>query len=278
MARNNTILTFRAFLSFFDHLKKTRVPMWLNPEATLAEIEPLVANRLLCFRRRFWFSDIDLEQADSKLLYFQYQEIKEHLRIIGSLIKSCSIGLADAAKLVVLLSKIDSRDFKSSEEGLLDAARSLFPAFNADSLLQLINAKSRAGEYRLPDDERELQIKFITMTRSLSPFGETYFHAKDRNNNEVLLAVSKLCIAWYTDGILEEKFSIDRIRRWMATPEKHLFQMEIDRGYSELCVKEWITSESAEIQSLLDGYVQLTLRHKRMNSKNDTWSGDERMI
>ena len=38
--------------------------MWLNPEATLAEIEPLVANRLLCFRRRFWFSDIDLEQAD----------------------------------------------------------------------------------------------------------------------------------------------------------------------------------------------------------------------
>jgi len=41
---------------------------------------------------------------------------------------------------------------------------------------------------------------------------------------------------------------------------------------------EWITSESAEIQALLDGYVQLTLRHKRMNSKNDTWSGDERMI
>lgn len=193
---------------------------------------------------------------------------------------------------------------------MLDAARSLFPAFNADSLLQLINAKSRAGEYRLPDDERQLQIKFISMTRSLSPFGETYFHAKDRNNNECLLAVSKVCIAWYTDGILEEKFSIDRIRRWMATPEKHLFQMEIDRGYSELCVKgivtyqlicnslalcraqstlifddvvkmpakEWITSESAEIQALLDGYVQLTLRHKRMNSKTDAWSGDERMI
>lgn len=38
--------------------------MWLNPEATLAEIEPLVANRLLCFKRRYWFSDIDLEQAD----------------------------------------------------------------------------------------------------------------------------------------------------------------------------------------------------------------------
>ena len=54
------------------------------------------------------------ERSESKLLYFQYQEIKEHLRIIGSLIKSCSIGLADAAKLVVLLSKIDSRDFKSS--------------------------------------------------------------------------------------------------------------------------------------------------------------------
>ena len=119
----------------------------------------------------------------------------------------------------------------------MDSARELFPAHNAESLLQLINAKLRAGEYRFGDDERELQIKFITMTRSLSPFGETYFHAKDRNNNEVLLAVSKLCIAWYTDGILEEKFSIDRIRRWMATPEKHLFQMEIDRGYSELCVK-----------------------------------------
>ena len=59
---------------------------------------------------------------------------------------------------------------------------------------------------------------------------------KDHNNNEVLLAVSRLCIAWYIDGILEEKFSIDRIRRWMAIPEKQLFQMEIDRGYSELYV------------------------------------------
>jgi len=29
---------------------------------------------------------------------------------MGSLIKSCSIGLADAAKLVVLLSKIDNHD------------------------------------------------------------------------------------------------------------------------------------------------------------------------
>ena len=74
------------------------------------------------------------------------------------------------------------------------------------------------------------------MTRSLSPFGETYFPARDQNNNEVLLAVSRLCIGWYIDGILEEKFSIDRIRRWMAIPEKQLFQMEIDRGYSELHV------------------------------------------
>ena len=60
----------------------------------------------------------------------------------------------------------------------MDSARELFPAHNAESLLQLINAKLRAGEYRFGDDERELQIKFITMTRHLSPFGETYFHAK----------------------------------------------------------------------------------------------------
>jgi len=246
--------------------KTTRVPMWLSTDQTLAEMEPLVAHRLLCFRRRFWFSDLNLDQADSKLLYFQFQEIKEHLRIMGSLIKSCSIGLADAAKLVVLLSKIDNHD-KNTEEALLDSARELFPAHNAESLLQLINAKLRAGEYRFGDDERELQIKFITMTRHLSPFGETYFHAKDHNNNEVLLAVSRLCIAWYIDGILEEKFSIDRIRRWMAIPEKQLFQMEIDRGYSELYVLEWVTNESAEIQSLLDGYVQLTLRrNKRINN------------
>lgn len=244
--------------------KKTRTPMWLNPEQTLAEMEPLITNRLLCFRRRFWFSEMDLVQADSKLLYFQYQEVKAHLQIMGSLIKSCSIGLADAAKLVVLLSRIDSQD-KNSEEALRESARSLFP-HNTDSLLQLINAKLRAGEYRLPTDERELQIKFITMTRSLSPFGETYFPARDQNNNEVLLAVSRLCIGWYIDGILEEKFSIDRIRRWMAIPEKQLFQMEIDRGYSELHVLEWATSESTEIQELLDGYVQLTLRHKKRNS------------
>jgi hypothetical protein len=98
---------------------------------------------------------------------------------------------------------------------------------------------------------------------------------KDHNNNEVLLAVSRLCIAWYIDGILEEKFSIDRIRRWMAIPEKQLFQMEIDRGYSELYVLEWVTSESAEIQSLLDGYVQLTLRHKRINNCGENQSTNQ---
>jgi len=52
---------------------------------------------------------------------------------MGSLIKSCSIGLADAAKLVVLLSKIDNHD-KNTEEALLDSARELFPAHNAESL------------------------------------------------------------------------------------------------------------------------------------------------
>ena len=42
----------------------TRVPMWLSTDQTLAEMEPLVAHRLLCFRRRFWFSDLNLDQAD----------------------------------------------------------------------------------------------------------------------------------------------------------------------------------------------------------------------
>jgi len=38
--------------------------MWLSTDQTLAEMEPLVAHRLLCFRRRFWFSDLNLDQAD----------------------------------------------------------------------------------------------------------------------------------------------------------------------------------------------------------------------
>jgi hypothetical protein len=45
-----------------------------------------------------------------------------------------------------------------------------------------------------------------------------------------------------------------------------MFTMEIDHGLNEMVVRDWFTDDSAEVQQLLDGYVQLTLRHKRQLS------------
>lgn len=88
--------------------QRIRSPLWLDTTRTLAELEPIINNRVIFLRRRFWFSSISLNQENRSLVFIQFQEVKEHLRIIGSLVRSCSIGLADAAKLVAVLSKIQN--------------------------------------------------------------------------------------------------------------------------------------------------------------------------
>ena len=54
--------------------------------------------------------------------------------------------------------------------------------------------------------------------------------------------------------------------------------MEVDQGLNEMVVMDWYTDDSAEVQQLLDGYVQLTLRYKRLNIIPSDWSGEERYI
>lgn len=231
---------------------------------TLAELEPLINSRLISFRRRFWFSNLDLKIENRSLVFIDFQEVKEHLKVVGSLVRSCSIGLADAAKLVAILSKIEQTDQK--DQSLCKVARELFPAHDSNAIRQVIEAKQGAGELRLSQDEFELQCNFISLARELPGFGDTFFNARDQDGKDLLLAISKLSITFYVDGKLEERFAIDRIRRWMALPEKRLFTMEIDHGLNEMKVQNWITDEAAEVQQLLDGYVQLTLRHKRLTT------------
>ena len=49
---------------------------------------------------------------------------------------------------------------------------------------------------------------------------------------------------------------------------KRLFTMEVDDGPRDLAVLQWYTSDSSEIQQLLDGYVQLTLISKTKSISN----------
>jgi len=248
-----------------SHAKRVRPPLWLDTSRTLAELEPLINNRLIIFRRRFWFSQIsDFVEEKRSLVFIQFQEVKEHLRIIGSLVRSSSIGLADAANLVAVLSKIEKTE--KSEHSLQKVAHDLFPAHDTNAILQVIAAKQGAGEIRLPTDEFALQCTFIQQARELPGFGDTFFHARDIHGVDVMLAISKVSVTFYVDGKLDERYSIDRIRRWMALPEKGMFTMEIDHGLNEMVVRDWFTDDSAEVQQLLDGYVQLTLRHKRQLS------------
>jgi len=248
----------------------------LDTSRTLADLEPLINNRLIIFRRRFWFSTIALNEENRSLVFIQFQEVKEHLRIIGSVVRSSSIGLADAANLVAVLSKIETTE--KSEQSLQKVAEELFPAHDVNAILQVIAAKQGAGEIRLPHDEFALQCNFIKLARDLPGFGDTFFYARDINGLDVMLAISRVSVTFYVDGKLEERYPIDRIRRWMALPEKGMFTMEVDHGLNEMVVRDWYTDDSAEVQILLDGYVQLTLRHKRLNVISNELTDKERYI
>ncbi|CAG5091534.1 Oidioi.mRNA.OKI2018_I69.PAR.g13109.t1.cds [Oikopleura dioica] len=171
--------------------KKIRSPLWLDPTRTLTELEPLINARPLCFRRRFWFTQRPLDNGDKGQIFTEFQEIKEHLKIVGTL--------------------------------------------------------------------RE----FIKHARELPGFGDTFFATENDKNREVLLAISKSNLTSYHNGKLEERFPLDRVRRWMSIADKRLFTIEVDQGNDNMQVLNWTTDDGAEIQQLLDGYVQLTLHKKR---------------
>jgi len=135
--------------------KKIRSPLWLDPTRTLTELEPLINARPLCFRRRFWFSSRPLDSGDKGAIFTEFQEIKEHLKIVGTLVRSCSIGLADAAKLVAILNKIENPE--EPDSAIKQVAESLFPAQDSNAIIAVIKAKRGAGEIRLAKDEFSLQ-------------------------------------------------------------------------------------------------------------------------
>ena len=106
-------------------------------------------------------------------------------------------------------------------------AGSLFPAHDTKAILQVIAAKRGAGEIRLPSDEFSLQCNFIQLARDLPGYGDTFFYARNAAGVDVLLAISKMSVTFYIDGKLEERYPIDRIRRWMALPEKECVKIII---------------------------------------------------
>merc|ERR1712050_211396 len=159
--------------------------------------------------------------------------------------------------------------------GMIKVAEELFPSHDSKALVQVISAKQGAGEMRLPADEYSLQCSFIELARELPGYGDTFFYAKDANGTDVLLAISKLGVTFYKAGKLEERYPIDRIRRWMALPEKRLFTMEVDQGSDQMVVLDWYCDDAAEVQQLLDGCVQLTLCKNRQNM---SVGNDERCI
>ena len=71
------------------------------------------------------------------------------------MVRSCSIGLADAAKLVAILNKIENPE--EPESAIKQVAESLFPAQDSAAIIAVIKAKRGAGEIRLAKDEFSLQ-------------------------------------------------------------------------------------------------------------------------
>lgn len=249
-----------------EQFKKVRTPIWLDTSRTVAELEPLINNRLIHYKRRFAFTNLELDAKNNLLVYVQFKEAVTQVKVLGSVVKISSIGLVDAAKLVAIMSKLQKGE--NSDKLIHKTATELFPNCDVNAILQVLAAKQGAGEIKIGLDEFTLQCDFVKIARALPGFGDSFFPAKDAFGKDALLAVSRISVSFYRDGKLDERYPFERIRRWMAIPEKRLFTMEVDDGPRDLAVLQWYTSDSSEIQQLLDGYVQLTLISKTKSISN----------
>lgn len=234
---------------------------WVDHARTLEEqgIDPETETLLL--RRKFFFSDHNVDSRDPVQLNLLYVQARNAI-IAGS----HPVTLQEAAAFAGLQCQIQFGDFVESKhrQGFLDLR----------DFLPKDYARSKGVEKRVNNEHRkqiglseiEAKVKYCQLARSLKTYGVSFFLVKEKMKGKNKLVPRLLGVTKDSVLRLDEKtkeivktWPLTTVKRWAASPNSFTLDFG-DYSDSYYSVQ---TMEGEQISQMIAGYIDIILKKKK---------------
>ena len=233
---------------------------WVDHSKTLEEQE-ITSDEILIFRRKFFYSDQNIDSRDPMQLHLLYAQTQDTI-INGT----HPVTLDQACKFAGLQCQVEFGDHHDGKHkpGFLDLRK----------YLPKNDAKQKNVEKKIFAEHRkhvglsgiEAKVKYVTLARSLNTYGVTFFLVKEKMQGRNKLVPRLLGINKDSVLRLDEKtkeslkiWPLTTVKRWAPTPNS----FTLDFGdYSESYYSVQ-TTEGEQISKLIAGYIDIILKRKK---------------
>ncbi|TGZ65701.1 hypothetical protein CRM22_005745 [Opisthorchis felineus] len=234
---------------------------WLNPSQSLRQ-QGIEENEVLLLKRRYFFSDMNVDARDPIQLNLLYLQLKDAiLKGTHPVSQEEAIYLA-ALQCQIQLGDCNPEKFRANFLDLKD-------------LLPKEYAKIRSLEKKILQQHAEFaglsdieaKVKYCQFCRSLKTYGITFFLVKERIKGKNKLIPRLLGVTKDSVIRLDEKtkevlkiWPLTSISRWAAS--LHAFTMDFGEYSPDDCYTAQ-TSEGEQISQLIAGYVDIITKKQK---------------
>ncbi|KER27976.1 hypothetical protein T265_05098 [Opisthorchis viverrini] len=234
---------------------------WLSHGKSLRQ-HGVDESEVLFLRRKYFFSDQNVDTRDPVQLNLLYIQLKEAI-----LNGTHPISLEQSIKLAALQcqSEIGVYTPEKAKHHLIDLREHLPSEYRK---VKGVEKRIQEAHKKLRDfDEREAQLQYIQLCRSLPTYGITFFLIKEKlkGRNKLvprLFGVSKESVMRVDENTKDilETWPLTRIRRWAAGP--NLFTLDFGQYHPDGNYAMQ-TTEGEQIGQLISGYIDIILRRQK---------------
>ncbi|CDS39815.1 talin [Echinococcus multilocularis] len=246
--------------------------IWLNPAQSLRQ-QGIDEKEILLLRRRYFFSDMNVDARDPVQLNLLYVQLKDAI-----LNGTHPVTLEEAVTLAALQCQVELGNFNPNKfrSGYLDIKDYLPKEF-----LKVKNVEKKIFQQHATLNglsDIEARVKYCHFCRSLKTYGITFFLVKEKMKGKNRLVPRLLGITKDSVVRLDERtkevvkvWPLTSILKWAASP--NAFTMD----FGEYSPDEYYTAQTAEgeqISQLIAGYIDIILKKQKARDHQGL-QGDE---
>ncbi|VDK38281.1 unnamed protein product [Taenia asiatica] len=246
--------------------------VWLNPAQSLRQ-QGIDEKEILLLRRRYFFSDMNVDARDPVQLNLLYVQLKDAI-----LNGTHPVTLEEAVTLAALQCQVELGNYSPNKfrNGYLDLKDYLPKEFLKVKNIEKKIFQQHATLNGLSDIEA--RVKYCHFCRSLKTYGITFFLVKEKMKGKNRLVPRLLGITKDSVVRLDERtkevvkvWPLTSILKWAASP--NAFTMD----FGEYSPDEYYTAQTAEgeqISQLIAGYIDIILKKQKARDHQGL-QGDE---
>lgn len=237
---------------------------WLNPDKTLPE-QKISENEMVVLKKKFFFSDINIDRNDPVQLNLLYVQSKEAI-VSGKY----PVSPEEASQFAAIQLQVQSgtHDPDKHKPGFL----------NLNEAVPMEYRKNKPVEKMIYSEHRKLQgltelnakYRYIQLCRSLKTYGVSFFTVKEMNVKKnkllkVMLGVTKDSVVRLDAETKEviKSWPLTQLRRWAASPNS----FTLDFGDYADAYYSVQTTEGEQISQLISGYIDIIIKKTKEAEK-----------